>query len=81
MVRPLAGSPPLASHEVGGNPAIRGFAVSIPLDAREALVRDVSGLGVVDARALTSHDWVSMFGWASVRPLQQRRLLGFVMPV
>ena len=57
-------------------PGFRGLVekARIPDAAALALVRDVEGLGAVDAYELQPADWRGLPSWGGLRALEQRRL-------
>ena len=58
---------------------VKGFKLlietaQIPEQASNALLSDLEDIGAVDINELEQTDWDSLSSWASLRPLQQRRL-------
>ena len=75
--------PPPSSQPPGQEMTIHGFAdlaaaVQLPPGAVKALGEDLEELGAVDVKELSDDDWQSLGVWATLRPLQKRRLLQFL---
>ena len=51
---------------------------AIPDPMRNALKRDVEMLGAVHVSELLKDDWLNLPSWPTLRPLQQRRIMGIV---
>ena len=55
-------------------------AAKLPAPARQAISRDVIATGAVHVQELTRGDWEGLPSWASLKCLEQRRLLKLVPP-
>ena len=75
VLRPPPMAPALPVHGIEGLDSVLALA-RLPAEMEQMLEQQLSDLGAVSVKEVVQGDLVALPMWVSMRPLQQRRLLG-----